>query len=372
MNILILTSLISILAIFPNNNSNLKATDDPHDVQFNIDIKKNFKNIKTIRLSSIGKELSFIPLETTPNCLIQNIYKIEISSSYFFIRDFERLLQFDRNGKFIRQIGSSGRGPEQYYSVFDFCINEQKKEISIISTSQLMIFGFDGIFKNSYKLSFRPSQIIPKDQNSLMYHLASVPGKNDPSWIISNQQGITSSIIKNNLMRKSQPGLIVPYSPLYLFNSTVHFMEFGIDTLYYFKNTLKKPYAVFFLDDLKMDTDPLITQSMVKNHEFLTDKISIGSIFENNDFLFIKFFRGISDATICAVFNKKTNAVTFPQDDVFQNDLGGGVGFWPKQIANDNILVDYADAYDLLKKIIPSNLRIKLTETSNPVLMFLK
>jgi hypothetical protein len=366
--------LVSYFAIYLFTVSALHGQTDQKNIPYNIEIKKNFENIKAVNLSAIGKELSFIPLETTPDCLIQEIEKILFSDSYIFVSEIKRLLQFDKNGKFIRQIGSEGRGPEEYFSVGDFSIDEQRKEIYIISiaSARLFIYGFDGAFKNSFNLSFRPAQIIPKDNNSLMFHLWNAPGNNDPSWIITNRQGINTASIKNNLKRISKPGLIIKDTPLYLFDNTVHFMEFGIDTLYYFKDTMKKPYAVFSLGDLKIETDQLFTESMVKSKEFLIDKLWIVSIIENNEFLFIEFSRGITGSSMCAIYNKKNDAVNFLKDDTFQNDLGGGIGFWPKQIINDNMLVDYVDAFDLLKRIIPSSLRSKLTETSNPVLMIVR
>lgn len=370
---IVIKLVIRILFFYLSSVSVIQGQSNLTKIPFKIDIKRSFGNIKSANLSNIGKELTYIPLETTLECLIQQIEKILFSDSYIFVSEFNKLLQFDRNGKFIRHIGSAGAGPGEYLSVGDFCINEKKKEIFIIflSGSKLLIFGFDGVFKNSLNLSFRPSQIIQKDQNSLMFHLWNVPGKNDPSWIITNRQGIILTSFKNNLKRISQPGLLVNHTPLYSFDNSSHFMEFGIDTLYYLKNNKKNLYAVFYLDDLKMDNDPLITPSMIKD-EKLFNKFWMGSIIENNEFLFIKFFRGISNATMCAIYNKKTDAVAFLKDNVFKNDLGVGIGFWPKQIINDNILVDYVDAFDLLKSIIPSNLRSKLTETSNPVLLIVK
>lgn len=369
-----LIPLISYIVLNLSPVVTLEGQTGRMDLPYIIEVKKNITNVKTINLSSIGKELTYIPLETTPECMIQEISRIEFSDEYIFIKDFKKLLQFDRSGKFIRKIGSEGRGPSEYSTLFDFSIDEQEKEISIISTSdhKLMIFSFEGVFKNSYKLSFRPMQMIPKDKNSIIYHLANVPGGNDPSWIITNRKGITLVSIKNNLKRISQPGLVVPYTPLYLYGNSAHFMEYGIDTLYYFKGNQKMPYAIFSMGDLKMDIDPLITEAMVKNHEFLTDKIWAASINENSGYIFIEFIKGITSSKLNAIYDKRAGIVTFLKENTFKNDLGGGIGFWPKQIINDNILVDYVDAFDLLKKIIPSTLRSRISETSNPVLMILK
>lgn len=355
------------------------------NISYNINFKKYIRNIQTINLSSIGKEVSYIPLETAPECLIKSINKILFSDSYIFISELNRLLQFDKNGKFIRPIGSSGRGPEEYSHISDFCIDEQKKEIYIISiySPKIWIFDFDGIFKKTVSLSFRPAQIALKDQNSLIFHLGNIPGNNDPSWIITNRQGIVMVSIKNNLKRVNQPGLLVEHTPLYSFANTIHFMEYGIDTLYCFSDSQKKPYAVLFLDDLKMDPDLLVTSSMVKDEKLL-NKFWIGSILENNDYMFIKFFRGITNAEMCAIYYKKTGAVTILKDNVFKNDIDGETLFWPKQVINDNVLVDYIDAFDLLNKhpgeLIKrnnysstklSNLKKQLSPTSNPILIIL-
>lgn len=366
--------IICILLCYLNFDMRIYGQSDSGDIPYKIEIEKNFKNIKEIKLSAIGNVLSYIPLETKPECMIGEIHKIEFSDSFIFISDFVRILQFSKTGKFIKQIGSAGRGPEEYAYVKDFCIDEKGKRIYIISVNRpkIWVFGFDGNFIETLNLSFRPSKIIPKDKESLMYYLNNFTGRINPSWVVTNRQGIILMSIKNRLVRTSQPGFNIVSTPLYLFENSPHFIEFGIDTLYYFKDNQKKPYAIFCLDKLKMDIDPLLTSSMVKNHKFLTDKIWIGSINENERYLFIKFFKGMTNGFICAIYDKKTGTVSFLKDNVFKNDMGGGAGFWPMQIVNDKILIAYADAFDLLKGIIPGDLRKKLTETSNPVLMVLK
>lgn len=353
-----------------NNAQNIKIYPT-----YSIDIKKDINNIGMLNLSSLGKDISYIPLETKTECLIQKINKILFSDSYIFISDFKRLLQFDKTGKFIRQIGHEGSGPGEYINVGDFCIDEQNKEIYLIfsSASKLMVFGFDGVFKNTNNLTFRPAQIILKDKSNLMFHLWNVPGKRDPSWIVTNRKGLAVLSLQNNLTRISQPGFLVNHSPLYKFANNPYFMEFGIDTLYYFDGTQKMLHSVFSFGDLKMVADPVITLSMIKDvSKSLEGKLWTCSIIENEELMFIEIALGIKDTRMHAIYDKKANNVTFLKDNAFNNDLGGGVGFWPKQIVDDKILVDYADAFVLLKKVIPTNLRNRISETSNPVLIILQ
>ncbi len=373
----IVKRVISILFIFLCFVSIIKGQTDINDIPYNIDIKKNFKNIETVNLSRIGKELSYLPLETSPQCLIQEIDKILFSKSFIFVNDTRnRLLQFDKNGKFLRQIGSLGRGPEEYLFVYDFCLNEETNEIYIFFSDKMLVFSFEGKFKKTNKLSFRIADAIILDKNSLMFHLPNVPVTLGPkffntySWIITDMQGNPKQKYKNHLMRVGNVG--VSKMPIYIFDGYARFMEYGVDTLYYFKDTLKKPYALFSYGDLKMDPDPLISPSTTEKNEELNDKILIWTIKENEEFLFIKFSTGKWNKQVYAIYSKKTGKTTFLKDGVFKNDLGGGGGFWPKQIIDDKVLVDYVDAFTLLKNEVPIALKNKITDSSNPVLMILK
>lgn len=364
---------ISVLFLYLKIVSLVEGQTDINDIPYNIDIKKNFKNIETVNLSRIGKELSYLPLETSPQCLIQNIDKILFSKSFIFVNDTQnRLLQFDRNGKFLRQIGSLGRGPEEYLYVYDFCINEDTNEIYIFCYDKMLVFSFEGKFKKTIKLSFRIADAIILDKNSLMFHLPNVPGPrffNTYSWIITDMQGNPKQKYKNHHMRVNNTG--VSHTPIYMFDGSARFMEYGIDTLYYFRDSIKSPYALFSFGDLKGDPDPLIDPANRTNNDELKNKMLIWTILENEEFLFIKFSRR-SNNSLFAIYSKKTDKLTFLKDGVFKNDLSGGGEFWPKQIIDDKVLIDYVDAFTLLKNEVPKALKNKLTETSNPVLMILK
>lgn len=174
---------ISFLVFYLSSFSAVNGQPDQLCLPYNIDIKNNIQYVKIISLSTIGNDLLYIPLETAPECLIKSINKVLLSDSYIFVSELNRLLQFDNNGKFVRQIGSAGRGPEEYGYVNDFCIDEQKKEIYIISiySPKIWIFGFDGVFKKTVSLSFRPAQIIIKDKNSLVFHLGTYRVKTIPA-----------------------------------------------------------------------------------------------------------------------------------------------------------------------------------------------
>lgn len=374
--------------------SNQREDSLPDIAQYYIDIEKSISNIKSIPLSLVGQEIEFIPLETNPNCLLKNIRQIALSDSFIFVCDINKLLQFDRYGRFIRQIGSQGRGPEEYPGIWDFSIDKKSKTIFIANTmmDKIMIFDFDGNFKKSSRLSFKPYSFILLSRDSLMFHANNSPMPAidmNPvySWYITNTEGANLIKLKNNLKRVKTPGFSVPETPLYIFEDVAHFMEFGIDTLYTFYHSGKKPYAVFNFGDIKMDIDPDISDKVLMDE--LNQKFWILSIQEDNENMYINIVKGLGGPLISCLFRKQDSEVIILENNSFFNDLCGEIPFWPKKIINDSLLIDYLEALRLLNFIEKSQqdtslitnginrcqlkeLKDKITVTSNPVLVMVK
>jgi hypothetical protein len=71
----------------------------------------------TMLLSEIADDITFIPLETTDECLIAGGSSIHLHKDYFVIMDnTPQVFLFDRTGKFIRKTGNKGQGPGEYIS----------------------------------------------------------------------------------------------------------------------------------------------------------------------------------------------------------------------------------------------------------------
>lgn len=76
-----------------------------------IDLDKNVQ--KEILFSSFVDLISYIPLETTDDCLIGKIHDIIISDSIIFVLNGEQncVFFFNREGKFLRKIDKPGSEP---------------------------------------------------------------------------------------------------------------------------------------------------------------------------------------------------------------------------------------------------------------------
>jgi hypothetical protein len=376
------THLISLLAIVflvvSCNNSNHVNSDLPYQVN----LERDIKNISSVPLSTLGSKLEYIPLETDSASLIKSISNTFVTDSFIFVNDYNRLMLFNRSGKYIRQIGSVGRGPGQYSSVGDFIIDQNNREIYILSSRVVLVYDFNGRFKRDFKTDFPCRQFIQNDSGELVFHPFNMPASSaEPvySWYIMDNRGNIQTKIANTLKRMNR-GLVVPTSPLYMHNGNLYFMEFGVDTLYNYVNHIKKPYAVFNAGRLKFPPDP--TMAEVPN---INGKIWISDARETKKSLFVKVWWDLSDSISNCVFDKSSSKFSLLKDNGFTNDIDGGMTFWPEKIIDDNFMVDFADAFDLIKYAKDKNLKdnkgqsgqlenvVKnLTETSNPVIIILK
>ena len=79
-----------------------------------------------IQLSEIIKKCEVIPLETNESSLFESVYHIGISDNYIAVhsRGQMPIKLFDRNGKFISNIGSVGRGPGEFNSLYGIQLDE--------------------------------------------------------------------------------------------------------------------------------------------------------------------------------------------------------------------------------------------------------
>ena len=100
----------------------------------------------------------FIPLETDSECLVEYISKIEIVDSLIFIQDANsRILLFDLNGKFKRQIGLQGRGVGEYHYIKSFYVDSLRNQIVLVNIGQdnLLAYNYNGEFVHEINLGER-------------------------------------------------------------------------------------------------------------------------------------------------------------------------------------------------------------------------
>lgn len=349
---------------------------------YHVNLERDINNISSIPLSYLSSKLEYIPLETDSACLIRRISDISVSDSFLFVSDYNRLLLFNWDGKFIRQIGSSGRGPGEYLRVRDFDIDVDNEEVYILEGRKVLVYNFNGLFRRDFVLGFPSYEFVINENNDLVFlpiNFAQATDEQEYSLYIMNKNGKNITKIPK-ILKRINGGIAIPNSPLYIYTDILHFMEFGVDTLYSYENHVKKPHAILDAGSLKFPPDPMLDDVMKLN-----GKVWVDNILETNKSLFIKTYSSLASLTpTYRVFDKSTSIITILKDNGFINDIDGGISFWPERIVDSDMMIGFADAFDIIRQYKNrdmDNLKIRsnqledviknLTETSNPVIIIL-
>ncbi len=96
---------------------------------------------REVRLSEFTNDITYIPLDN--KILFQHPNRIETTKDHFIMATFPgNILCFDRNGNFINEIGSRGRGPGEYRTGLYFTI-DPKDELVYIYDNRIITYTFN-------------------------------------------------------------------------------------------------------------------------------------------------------------------------------------------------------------------------------------
>jgi hypothetical protein len=115
----------------------------------------NINKLHQVSVFDIFKKVELIPLETNEKSLIKSIDKVIYSNGKYYVLDKSRqlLLVFDEDGRYLKQIGTPGQGPNEYFNFTDFYISRFSQQIVLLSPSGILYFyDFDGIVQDKRKL----------------------------------------------------------------------------------------------------------------------------------------------------------------------------------------------------------------------------
>jgi hypothetical protein len=122
-----------------------ETTESTESALYTINLD-SIPTVDSFRMSSIFGKAKAIRLEETDYAVIGKINEIQVFDNYIFILDTDKakkLFMFDKNGKYLRQIGSLGQGPGEYTYITDFCLDTINREIYILDSSKKMLYKYN-------------------------------------------------------------------------------------------------------------------------------------------------------------------------------------------------------------------------------------
>lgn len=316
-----------------------------------IDVESAIGHETDIPLSEIATDIAYIPLETRPDNLIDLIKQVQVTESFLFVCDRNRLLQFTRDGKFIRQIGNKGHGPGEYKNIMRFAVNEKANVVLVQGEFQMNRYDLKGNFirKESNHTGnfvfYAPTRMASYQINDI----------NNPTNLVINDQNLSPLYKFKNSNPRPITKLKFSIAPLYVFENELYFKENFNDTVYCVKDSLLIPHIVYKEKKLVIDKDFDLhptgkVADLIEQLNKVNDKLRNHAILESRQFVLTSYFKGQNPREIKytrVLFDKAKNEANTLINEEFTNDIDGGLNFWPEDIFQDSLMIGHREAFEL-------------------------
>jgi hypothetical protein len=365
--ILALTILLSPSCDSHRKSQNTNSTD------IRISIREVLKqDSSALNISTIARSIEYIPLETTENSMLLGIHDVQILENNIFVSDQYTLYQFENSGKLIKQIGAKGNAPGEYSGRICFTLNPLKNEIYIQDRGKINVYDLNsGSFKRAYESANKVYDIYSQQDGSLLSLTYEFPSGLEGLNEITLTDGINGRLLDSiaNYSRETIRGNAYGYPLSYKKDDNVFYIFNFSDTLYRIsKDFFREIYLTFNMENTMLRKE--INLSNESNDIQFPDFLSISSIIENQDYIFITIRHGISlfggENKYSNVLYNKSSGTSLPIKGII-NDIDAGLGIWP-QFIQGNMLIGFISSQELIEH--PDN-KLKLHEEDNPVLVLL-
>lgn len=279
-----------------------------------ISISSNRYKGKT-NLESLIQDYKIIPLNYDK--IISNIDKVKLLKDKIYVQDSKTiaLLEFDSDGKFIKQIGRIGAGPGEYLSVHDFEIDEITGHIFILSLQKMSLIEYDkeGKYIKSFKMPVFASKFI-LIKNKILFFLNS--NSNELSskcdLIIFDRE---MKFIEKTLCRDNISDFMCSLSGDIGTNPKGVYITKALENIiYYFENNnLKKKYSINF-EKSELPEEFRYSFSAYRRHA-LDYKYLSKPILENDNLLAFYYMK--KSRITFFIFDKKRN-ISYDDEDNFE------------------------------------------------------
>ena len=256
------------------------------------DLTKDYPE-KTIDLQEIA-DVEYIPLETTEKSIAMiHIYPY-ISDKYIVNCDLNGPVHFyDRKGKHLYAIHALGQGPQEYYGIVAFTVDFPKEEFYIYDLQKLQVYSFTGEWKRTLKVpeGMRYDNMFNYDEHYLIcenafhdwWNFENLSIDKTPYYLINKETGTLTPlpiIVENRISKTMEKRIehidaqrarrhfeqMSVITSLIANNNDFLIADFGLDTLYRYKDDILTPLAVQY-PSVHSSTPPVVIAP-----RFYTDK----------------------------------------------------------------------------------------------------
>ena len=343
-----------------------------------------------LKISSFADTVVYIPLETTEISLIDNIKSLWMNDSVIIIQCRDKLLMFNINGKFIRQIGKKGLGPGEYKRLNSFVV--VRDTVYISTGDEFLRYTFN----NTYCDEIRPGGFPLECSSTTVDQKLAIYNYTDGKVYVYNNRIPDTIIVEHGVETRLRYIYGVYVDKLFSYfqktSSGLLFSNYLNDTVWNITGDKKEPA---FILDTKYKLLPWDKQAenytmankleyieQAKNYYFFNlVPVSSNMLIFQNPWIDDKYFDNIYFHQAVYYVDAKTNDIK-RFESIYDDIAGKQAITWIYHTYSDNYLVGEISPFSLLKvrgnKSIdsPSPAWINQTQTikedDNPIIILIK
>jgi hypothetical protein len=355
----ILLVMLTLLFFQCNSNKTNKPVNADEYKFFVIDYEKALQNKKTINLSEMAEEVKYIPLQTDSNCLLGRKPEYHFTDQYIFIENRDHVLVYDYNGKYLRRIGTPGKGPNEIDLIRMIQVNDKDKTVAIQTNwnRKILFFNFDGTFKESVPVPDVMYMYPIENDKFVAYDFCS-SGYEDYVLRLTNRKNDTISRVNNHFKWENKTGTIYSigywgFHPMYSNNDNYFFKGMYNDTIYYLSDNKFMPAYYVDLGQYRLPNDSRFENpvSMEKFRRVQAD-FFFASTLEAGNQIFLTTINYDESITKNILLRRNASEGAFLVKEFAEpsgliNDWDGGPDFWPEGNVNDQTVFMPVSAFAL-------------------------
>jgi hypothetical protein len=347
-----LQSLIGIFALlFIVTCSNPKS--ESKLIILNVDLSTSSE----ILMSKLFKDITYIPLETNSKTMIgENFLRIRIFKDKIYTREQNKVLRFNTDGSFDKEIIHVGRGPDEIMGITDIALSDDF--IFILGRSEVAKLNKDGRMIDKVKIPNTSESIYCyPDGRILIYH----------GLTISENSSYKVGLYDNNLKlieyffpnppSNSRPVMLNCVHPA---GKNVFITSTYNDTIFDMTNSRPEPYLVLDFGKQIRTYD---------NSIFISRYPAIMDIIPSDKFWFLHLYHFPEQGNRVEyrmIYYPKESRYLLTNDKII-NDLDSGLDFAPFLIYstdNQNLMFAILKPSDIIKRLNELD-KAKLSQSSD-------
>ena len=244
-----------------------------------------YKHLKfeECKASEYISTVTYIPLETNTECLLNEDIEIIATSQYLFVHDFKAdvVFRFDIKGEFINKIGQKGQGPGEYKRLFGFYVDDISKKCFLLDSysNRILVYDYEGKFIQQFSCSFAPSRMEKIGNNYILNNESYTDTKKELFLLDNNGKLLKQSDLKTN----SRIGLSLFQPFFYKHNGHCYYKNYITDDVYHVDDKLIKNIA-YQIECGNRAIDSKENQYNLEKGSLTENKIVVGAIkgYKNN------------------------------------------------------------------------------------------